>query len=94
MFFAACGTVPAIFSKTSIPANWHRGFDLGIEYQRVIMLDILTTAKRTSRFAQIPNAPALYAAIKAPIARKRGKKKRMQRGVAKLLADLGRKLAR
>ena len=31
MFFAACGTVPEIFSDMSIPSNWHRNFDLEIE---------------------------------------------------------------
>lgn len=79
MFFAACGTVPEIFSDSSIPSKWYRKFDIGTEYQRVMLLDILTCAKRTSRFAQVPNAQALYAAIKSPVARKAAKKDRRRK---------------
>jgi hypothetical protein len=98
MFFAACGTVPEIFADMSIPANWYRDFDLEIEYQRVILLDILTCAKRTSRFAQVPNAQALYSALKSPIARKTAKKnsvrKRMRQRALKVLTDLREKFSR
>ena len=97
MFFAACGTVPEIFSDVSIPSNWHRDFDLKVEYQRVILLDILTCAKRTSRFGQVPHAQALYSALKAPIARQAAKKNKKRRGLSgralKILASLRRKLS-
>jgi hypothetical protein len=98
MFFAACGTVPEVFSDISISSNWHRNFDLDVEYQRVILLDILTCAKRMSRFSQVPNAQALYAALKSPVARGTAKKnsgrKPMHQRALKLLADLRKKISR
>lgn len=93
MFFVACGTVPDIFSDSSIPSDWHRHFDLATEYQRVMLLDILTCAKRTSRFAQVPNAKALYAALKAPVATKNKKRKGLSGRARKVLASLRKKLS-
>jgi hypothetical protein len=97
MFFVACGTVPEIFADISIPSNWHRGFDLDVEYQRVILLDILTCAKRTLRFSQVPNAQALYSAVKSPVARKAAKKnsgrKHARRRALEVLGDLRKKLS-
>ena len=98
MFFVACGTVPEIFSDMSIPSDWHRGFDIEIEYQRVMLLDILTCAKRTSRFSQVPNAQALYSALKSPVAREAAKKnsgrKRLSQRALKVLTDLKWKFSR
>lgn len=98
MFFVACGTVPAIFADASIPPGWYRNFDLGTEYQRVILLDILTCAKRTARFEQVPHAQALYAALKSPPAAQRaGKKsrrKRMLQAARRILSGLARSAAR
>jgi hypothetical protein len=95
MFFVACGTVPEIFSDMSIPSDWHRDFDIEIEYQRVMLLDILTCARRTSRFSQVPHAQALYSAVKSPVARETAKKnsrrKRMRQRVLKVLIGLREK---
>ena len=62
-----------------------------------MLLDILTCAKRTSQFAQVPNAQALYAALKSPVARetkKNGGRKRMHRRALKVLSDLRKKFSR
>jgi hypothetical protein len=88
MFFAASGTVPEIFSDSSIPSDWYRNFDLGTEYQRVILLDILTCAKRNSRFSQVPNAQALYSALKSPAARETAGTNGGRRRALEVLAEL------
>ncbi|MGH7930968.1 MAG: hypothetical protein ACREQV_24615, partial [Candidatus Binatia bacterium] len=93
MFFAACGTVPEIFSDTSIPSDWYRNFNLETEYQRVIMLDILTCAKRNSRFSQLPDAHVIYSTLKAPVPPEAVKKNKRRKGLRalKILRSLKKK---
>jgi hypothetical protein len=92
MFFTACGTVPEIFSDISIPSHWYRGFNLETEYQRVILLDILTCAKRNSRFSHLPGAQIVYARLKAAVPpeapKKKKRRKGMRRQALKILSNL------
>ena len=64
MFLAATGEVPDIFIDKAIPENWPDQIDPAIKKDRIFLIDLILSAKRSGTLDKIPGANQIYLSLK------------------------------